>query len=406
MVLREWAWPAVEPVSGALNDQPYWPVAPGNINLEHFASSSPIDRFSFGSSGLFDVIGNVWQHTETPIAGLPGFRYHPLYDDFSLPTFDGRHNLIVGGSFISTGNESLRSARYAFRRHFMQHAGFRYVVAQCEAPAPDERPTMETDPIVAAALHEHYAPSQPLGLPNFHQAVAQHVINAVKLQQADGLMATKPLTVMELGCGVGRTAFELAASGLFERVTAIDRTTRLIRLASHLQQQQHAAAASSPLQYCLPSEGELHSVHEASLAAVSPSPTSAQLDCIAFLQDDADNMKHSTPLYDVLLLSCLLEQISRPASFLASCHSRLAVGGVLLVASSFQWRDGVTSREEWLGGRRENGEAVSGLRALTDALAPHFDALQPPVELYRLEQHNARLGTLRTVHVSTWIKRR
>jgi len=47
-----------------------------------------------------------------------GFEVHPFYDDFSTPTFDTKHNLIKGGSFISTGNEALTSSRYAFRRHF------------------------------------------------------------------------------------------------------------------------------------------------------------------------------------------------------------------------------------------------------------------------------------------------
>ena len=114
-------------------DQPYWEKAPGNINLEHWASSCPVDRFAFGE--FFDIIGNVWQWTETPITGFDGFEIHPWYDDFSTPTFDTRHNLIKGGSWISTGNEATRDSRYAFRRHFFQHAGLRYV--ESEQPVVD-----------------------------------------------------------------------------------------------------------------------------------------------------------------------------------------------------------------------------------------------------------------------------
>lgn len=33
--------------------------------------------------------------------------------------------LLQGGSWISTGDEASRFARFAFRRHFLQHAGFR-----------------------------------------------------------------------------------------------------------------------------------------------------------------------------------------------------------------------------------------------------------------------------------------
>ena len=84
-------------------DQPDWAVAPGNINLEHFASECPVDKFEFQDTGFYDVIGNVWQWTESPIDALPGFEVHPLYDDFSAPTFDGKHTLFKGGSWISVG---------------------------------------------------------------------------------------------------------------------------------------------------------------------------------------------------------------------------------------------------------------------------------------------------------------
>ena len=101
-----------------------------NINLAHFASSVPVDMFAHGK--LNDVIGNVWQWTQTQMDGFDGFFSHPWYSDFSDPTFDGKHNLIKGGSWASTGNEILRSSRYAFRRHFIQHAGFRYAVGDGE----------------------------------------------------------------------------------------------------------------------------------------------------------------------------------------------------------------------------------------------------------------------------------
>ncbi|MBD3806452.1 5-histidylcysteine sulfoxide synthase [Sulfuricurvum sp.] len=101
-----------------------------NINLSHFASSVPIDTFAHGE--LYDVVGNVWQWTQSQMAPYDGFFTHPWYEDFTEPTFDGKHNLIKGGSWISTGNEALLASRYAFRRHFIQHAGFRYVIGDGE----------------------------------------------------------------------------------------------------------------------------------------------------------------------------------------------------------------------------------------------------------------------------------
>ncbi len=97
--------------------------ANANLHLDHGASSCPVTRFRHGQ--WFDVVGNVWQWTETPTYPFDNFKVHPLYDDFTTPTFDGQHNLIKGGSWISCGNEARLASRYAFRRHFFQHAGFR-----------------------------------------------------------------------------------------------------------------------------------------------------------------------------------------------------------------------------------------------------------------------------------------
>ena len=85
------------------------------------------------------------------------FEIHPWYDDFSTPTFDTRHNLIKGGSWISTGNEATRDSRYAFRRHFFQHAGFRYVESSAPVVIHDDQ--YESDALAAQYCDAHYGPS-------------------------------------------------------------------------------------------------------------------------------------------------------------------------------------------------------------------------------------------------------
>lgn len=111
-----------------LEEQPQWQNAPGNINLEYANSSCCVDKHKF-SNGLYDVIGNVWQWCSDAIDKFEGYHTHKAYYDFSIHTFDKKHNLIKGGSWASTGNLSLTRSRYAFRRHFFQHSGFRYVVS-------------------------------------------------------------------------------------------------------------------------------------------------------------------------------------------------------------------------------------------------------------------------------------
>ncbi len=122
----EWYWMVKE--SGV--EREIFDDSRANINLSHAASSVPVDTFAHGE--LYDVIGNVWQWTQTQMDAFEGFFTHPWYDDFSEPTFDGKHNLMKGGSWISTGNEVVATSRYAFRRHFIQHAGFRYVIGDGE----------------------------------------------------------------------------------------------------------------------------------------------------------------------------------------------------------------------------------------------------------------------------------
>jgi 5-histidylcysteine sulfoxide synthase len=99
-----------------------------NLNTNsNFISSSPnaVDMNPTNSKKVRDVFGNVWQWLEDQFNPLEGFKVHFLYDDFSTPCFDGKHQMMMGGSFISCGDEASAWARFHFRPHFYQHSGFR-----------------------------------------------------------------------------------------------------------------------------------------------------------------------------------------------------------------------------------------------------------------------------------------
>lgn len=72
-----------------------------------------------------DLYGNTWHWLVDQFNPLEGFKIDPLYDDFSTPCFDGKHQMIRGGSFMSCGHEASHWARFHFRPHFYQHSGFR-----------------------------------------------------------------------------------------------------------------------------------------------------------------------------------------------------------------------------------------------------------------------------------------
>lgn len=334
-------------------DQPYWETAPGNINLEHWASSCPVHRFSFGE--FFDVIGNVWQWTETPITGFEGFQVHPYYDDFSTPTFDTQHNLIKGGSWISTGNEATRDCRYAFRRHFFQHAGLRYV--QSEQPLPMPETVYETDFAVSQYCEAHYGRTY-FDVPNFPARCAESCFHYTQGRPRH--------EALDLGCAVGRASFELAKE--FDRVTGIDFSARFIRIALQLKEKGNA-------HFELIEEGDVVSYHEARLSDVGLDRVADRVD---FFQGDATNLKPQFTGYDLVLAANLLDRLSDPRRFLETIHERLRLGGVLVMSSPYTWLEEFTRKENWIGGVRKAGEPYMTLDGLRDLLGPHFVMLDAP----------------------------
>ncbi|HMC13689.1 MAG TPA: 5-histidylcysteine sulfoxide synthase, partial [Gallionellaceae bacterium] len=330
--------------------------ASANIHLDHFASPCPVN--AFGQGKLFDVTGNVWQWTETPIYPFDGFEVHPYYDDFTTPTFDTRHNLIKGGSWISCGNETIRSARYAFRRHFFQHAGFRYVVAA--APSMPSSSFYETDKQLSEYAEFHYG-DEYFGVPNFPKTLAQLAIQA---------MGNKPaMQALDLGCASGRATFELAR--YFAHVTGIDFSARFIELGVQLAQQ-------GMVRYTVVDEGELASYRERKLADFGLDETRGK---VAFFQGDACNLKRHFSGYDFILAGNLIDRLYSPSKFLETVHERLNMGGLLLIASPCTWLPEHTRREEWIGGFKKDGESFTTLDGLKEILEMHFRLVHGPLDV-------------------------
>jgi 5-histidylcysteine sulfoxide synthase/putative 4-mercaptohistidine N1-methyltranferase len=331
-------------------------AAAANIHLDHYASSCPVTEFRHGE--FYDVIGNVWQWTETPIYPFSGFEVHPLYDDFTTPTFDGRHNLIKGGSWISCGNEVLRSARYAFRRHFFQHAGFRYVVADAPASVPESH--YETDKLLSEYAEFHFG-DEYFGIANFPQTLAKIAIRAMRRKPAR--------SALDLGCAAGRATFELARH--FEHVTGIDFSARFIGSGVQLAEQ-------GILRYTLIEEGQLVSYKERKLADLGLDEARHKVE---FFQGDACNLKPVFRGYDLILAANLIDRLYSPKKFLAGVHERLNPGGLLMIASPYTWLEEHTKREEWIGGFKKNGENFTTLDGLKELLEPNFRLLETPQEV-------------------------
>ena len=317
-----------------------------NLNF-HYASATPVNTYNF--NGVFDVVGNVWQHSRTLIHPFDGFKVHPAYDDFTVPTFDDKHALILGSSWASTGNLITKKSRYAFRKHFYQHAGFRYVVTNKNKE--EKMDIYETDELVAQYCEFQYGDTH-FGVENFAIACAEIASKFTK-------NTTKAL---DLGCATGRATFELAKT--FDEVEGIDFSARFVQVGAKLRNEGYVAFSSKE-------EGEIVSQKRVSIEELGYESLKEK---VTFWQGDACNMKPNFNGYDLVIATNLIDRLYQPRLFLDTIADRLNEDGILVITSPYTWQESSTKKEFWLGGYKdENSKDVKTIESLQKILSSHFE---------------------------------
>jgi 5-histidylcysteine sulfoxide synthase/putative 4-mercaptohistidine N1-methyltranferase len=361
-----------------------------NHNLRYGAESA-VNALSANELGFYDSFGNVWQWCEDPFHPLPDFKIHPYYTDFSTPCFDGEHQMILGGSFISTGDEASIWSRFHFRPHFFQHAGFR-VVQDCSVAAK-KGDKYDNDGTVNQYLLFHFGEqaqqrddelSKSMDFPQ----VANLITRTVVLTNA---YAASKSRVLDLGCAVGRASFELARS--FERVVGLDYSDAFIRAAETLQEQ-------GELVYRRWETGR----HFTDLnASIDKDIDRSRID---FVQGDASSLS-AVPLlqgskaFDAILLSNLLCRLSNPEQCLqqfVQSHKFLKPGGILVIASPNTWMEEYTPQEKFLDGANNEGT----LAAIGKQL-PGFELLHDEDLPFMIREHRRKYEYIIS-QVSVWKK--
>lgn len=368
-------------LNGEIPHQTEWEIAPGNINLEHFPSSCPVDHFKF-TGGLYDIIGNVWQWASTPIYPYDGIKLHPLYDDFSVPTFDQKHHLMKGGSFISTGNEATLEARYAFRKHFFQHAGFRYV--KSNNTNQNKTNIYETDSLLAQYIEFHYG-AEYYDTQNFPKTCINKCLEVIQ-----ALPQRKK--ALDLGCALGRSTFELAA--YFDHTTGMDFSARFINTASKLLN-------NDSLKYAIPAEGDLLDYKEVFLSDLQLDLKNKNID---FIQGDACNLASKYGTFDFIFAGNLIDRLYHPKKFLTSIHQYLNSGGVLVLTSPYTWIEEYTPKENWIGGFKKDGENFTTLMGLDEILSHHFKREMAPTRIPFVIRETARKFQHTCSEMTIWRK--
>jgi 5-histidylcysteine sulfoxide synthase/putative 4-mercaptohistidine N1-methyltranferase len=350
-----------------------------NINFEDCASSVPVNKYR--SDSLYDVIGNVWQWTEVPIYAFKGFDVHPWYDDFTTPTYDGQHNLIKGGSWASTGNLAIPESRYAFRRHFYQHAGFRYL--KSDEPVVTYNNIYEEDPIVVAECERGWE-EERFGIRNISLKLSEIAFDEVNNMNK----------AMVIGCGTGRTVFELAKK--FDYVEGLDNSARTFKMAVELQQKGH-------IHYISYNEGENSYYNEKYLANFGLENT---VDKVQFYQADPSNLLPKFTGYDLIISEMMLNKTYAPKKFLETLASRINKDGILIIANYAKWKDSVTTKENWLGGYRgEDGEIVESAMTIQRIIEKDFKLVKEPRQLSYIIPIDNYTSELRNADITVWKKK-
>ena len=321
-----------------------------NANLG-FSSQVPVNHGKPNAMGFSGVMGNAWEWCMDYFCALPGFAVHPYYEDFSTPCFDGLHNIIKGGSFISTGNEASVYSRFHFRPHFHQHSSFRVVeqlsdsviTSDLDAPGPfvGEYPFRRSTAGMMKEIAEGKAPSRisPI-LAQFGKVSRKFSLPAAKslgdliVENMSSMKLIKNANILEVGCGVGSLSLQLAEHA--NRVIGVDHSADNIATALSITQGTFST----------------DSVDDDDRALLDlPSKLKSPSSQVDFRACDPMCLPAEFVNFDVVVINNILDKVSAPNSILgrlAGPRGVLREGGLLVVSTSYNWNENITPKSLWI----------------------------------------------------------
>ena len=123
-----------------------------------------------------------------------------------------------------------------------------------------------------------------------------------------------------------------------------------------------------------------------------------------FWQGDAHNLKPQFKDYDLVLACNLIDRLYNPALFLKHITERINKGGLLVIMSPYTWLEEFTPAENWLGGRKVDGENQTTLDGLGKELEPGFRMIGEPRDVPFVIRETARKYQHTLSQMSVWEK--
>lgn len=158
---------------------------------------------------------------------------------------------------------------------------------------------------------------------------------------------------LDLGCAVGRSAFEMARAAT--AVVAIDYSQAFVDAGKLMQ-------AEGRCEISRLEEGHRYE------SVVVELPAGADPARVSFEQGDAMNLRDDLGSFDRVLAANLLCRLTEPARLLARLPDLVAPGGELILTTPCTWLEEFTPGANW-----PRGSTFAWLQA---ELAPHFEVLE------------------------------
>jgi SAM-dependent methyltransferase len=139
--------------------------------------------------------------------------------------------------------------------------------------------------------------------------------------------------VLDVGCNVGRIAFDLATRAEF--VLGVEQSYEAVKRAREI-------ARGGRVAFHLKDEGDRGRYVDLDAGAVVR-------ENVEFICADATSLPLGPGTVDTLVAANLIDRLPDPDLFLERAHRLLAAGGHLILTAPFTWRVESTPREKWLG---------------------------------------------------------